>query len=110
MTISQQLREAIRNCGVGLTEVAKGSGVTRAAIWRFLAADGNHRDIRLEGTADKLAKYLGLGLQADRDKPAAAKLVKAKRIKAKPIKRRSIKPKPAKPKPVRPAKPKRRST
>ena len=57
-TVTDQLRHAIADSGVTLYRVSKDSGVSYAAIHRFMA--GTH-DLKL-GTVDKLAAYLGLKL------------------------------------------------
>lgn len=63
MTISGELKTAIKKSGQTVYEIAKASGITESAIHRFLSDDPKtHRDIRLEATADRLAEYLGLKL------------------------------------------------
>ena len=63
MTISQQIKDAIRRSEKTVYQIAKETGVTQAALSRFMSTDPNqHRDIRLEATADKLAAYFGLAL------------------------------------------------
>ena len=67
MTISDDLRHAIRNSGKSVTAIAKESGVPQPMLTRFM----NGQDLRL-ATVDKLAAQLGLTLQPD-DQTATAK-------------------------------------
>jgi plasmid maintenance system antidote protein VapI len=61
MTISDQLRSAIRSYGTGTAYAAsKASGVAVDSIQRFLDGD---RDLRLESAA-RLCEALGLELRA----------------------------------------------
>jgi hypothetical protein len=60
--ISKQLKDAILNSGKTPYQIAKETGVAQPVLSRFLTDDENHRDIRLERTADKLAAYFGLEL------------------------------------------------
>jgi hypothetical protein len=57
-SLSDTLREAVRNCGKSVYQVAKEAGVSQIVISRFLSGE---RDIRME-TADRLAEALGLKL------------------------------------------------
>ncbi len=57
MTISQQLRDAIRNYG-SVYAVARDSGVSQSALNRFATGE---RGLQLE-TADRLASFLGMRL------------------------------------------------
>jgi DNA transposition AAA+ family ATPase len=65
MNIADQLKRAIRDSGFSQKEIADGAGVPQPTLSRFLLdpGDSRHRDIRLEGTAAKLAKFLGLELR-----------------------------------------------
>jgi hypothetical protein len=64
MTTSDQLKEAIRASGKTPNLIAKETGVAPMILSRFLSDDPNqHRDIRLESTADKLCVYFGLELR-----------------------------------------------
>jgi transcriptional regulator with XRE-family HTH domain len=64
MSISDQIKAAIRGSGKTLTQIAAESGVSDPILSRFLSEDPDtHRDIRLERTADKLAAYFGLELR-----------------------------------------------
>jgi transcriptional regulator with XRE-family HTH domain len=64
MSISKQIKCAIKDSGLSLNELAKRCGVSHPILSRFLSADPDqHRDIRLERTADKLAAYFGLELK-----------------------------------------------
>jgi len=56
--VSEQLRRAVRGCGLSLNQLAKESGVHQAQLSRFLRGE---RSLRLEA-ADKLCAYLGLRL------------------------------------------------
>lgn len=56
MSLSDQLRDAIKASKKTRYAIAIGSDVDHAVLRRFMA---NERDIKL-GTADKLASYLGL--------------------------------------------------
>jgi DNA transposition AAA+ family ATPase len=65
MTISDQLRKAISECGLSMNQVAKRAGVPQPVLSHFLSSDRDaHRDIRLERTADKLAAFFGMKLTA----------------------------------------------
>jgi transcriptional regulator with XRE-family HTH domain len=69
MLISQQLKQTIRQSGLSLNQISKATGVTNPALSRFLSDNPDqHRDIRLEATADKLAAYFGLSLQPTKAK------------------------------------------
>ena len=77
MTISDQLKEAIRKSGKTPNLIAKETGVAQPILSRFLSDDPDqHRDIRLESTADKLCAYFGLELRAA-GKPKEKDKVKA---------------------------------
>ena len=79
-TISEQLRQAIRDSGLSLNAISKATGVAPPVLWHFMTEGDDHRDIRLERTADRLAAYFGMSLT----KEAAP----AKRVhKGKPRKR-----------------------
>jgi len=55
------LAQEIRDSGESLWKVARGAGVDLSTLKRYMSeSDEDHRDIRLERTADKLFKYLGL--------------------------------------------------
>jgi hypothetical protein len=71
MAISDQLRQAIRDCGLSLNQIAKGAGVDQPMLSRFMSSDGQANDIRLQRNADKLADYFGLELTPMANKPAA---------------------------------------
>jgi len=57
-TISDPLRQAIRDSGISQYELAEKTGVSRSTIIRFLTGQ---RDLYLD-SADKLASFLGLRL------------------------------------------------
>ena len=62
MTLTERLKNEIRNSEKTLTQIAEESGVSQPALSRFISeTKENSRDIRLE-TADKLAAYFGLEL------------------------------------------------
>jgi plasmid maintenance system antidote protein VapI len=58
MSLTTQLRSAIKNSGVSLYRVAKDSGVSYAVVQRFVNGE---RQIKMDA-ADKLADYLGMRL------------------------------------------------
>jgi predicted transcriptional regulator len=70
MPISEELKAKIRASGLTMGELSRGSGVAQPILSRFLSDDPDqHRDIRLERTADKLAAYFGLVLAAEKPQP-----------------------------------------
>ncbi len=62
MTLTAQLRKAIRDSGLSLYRIAKDSGVPYAVLQRFANAD---RQIKM-AAADKLAEYFGMRLTKPR--------------------------------------------
>jgi hypothetical protein len=77
MTISDQLKEAIRKSGKTPNLIAKETSVALPILSRFLSDNPDlHRDISLEATADKLCAYFGLELRPA-DKPEGKDKVKA---------------------------------
>lgn len=58
-SISGRLREAIERSGETRYRIAQATGISQAALSRFITGE---RGLALE-SADKLAEYLGLGLQ-----------------------------------------------
>jgi hypothetical protein len=61
--ISDDLKDAIRNCGKTVLQIARETGIPQPTLSRFISTDPKkHRDIRVERTADKLAAYFGLEL------------------------------------------------
>ena len=69
MPISDQLKDAIRNSGMSVSQIARDTGITQPTLSRFISEHSEqHRDIRLEATADKLAEYFGLVLKKERKK------------------------------------------
>ncbi len=58
-TLSSQLRDAIRNCGMSHRELAANVDISDAILSRFMRAE---RSMNLE-TAEKLCAYLGLELR-----------------------------------------------
>lgn len=70
MTISEQLREAIRNSGLSVYRIAKDSGVPQQTLQRFMT---HERDIRMAQTADRLATYFKLELAPQQTTTKAAK-------------------------------------
>ena len=80
MAISDQLKDAVRRCGLPAYKVAKNAGISGPALSRFLVDDPvGHRDIRLETTADKLAEFFGMTLSEPRQIPQPAKAKKRPR-------------------------------
>jgi len=74
MSISNQLKTQIRRSGLSMLQLAKNSGVSQPVLSRFIAnPPAQHRDIRLEGTADKLAKYFELELVPSKRSPRPKK-------------------------------------
>ena len=59
MTVSEQLREAIRNY-YSVNRLAEDSGVSQSSLQRFMT---EQRDLRLE-TVERLCEFLGLELTA----------------------------------------------
>jgi transcriptional regulator with XRE-family HTH domain len=103
MAISDQLRQAIRNSGLSLYEIAKAIGITDPILSRFLSDDpAAHRDIRLERTADKLAEFFGMKLTEPRTAKAKPTLFKPNANKRTAVKKRTAAAKI--PAPRRPAK------
>lgn len=54
--LTDALKSAVKNSGLPLLQVSKGSGVEYASLFRFMNGD---RSLRLD-KADKLATYFGL--------------------------------------------------
>lgn len=59
MNVSEQLHKAVHDSGQSLYAVAKGSGVSYAVLFRFMAGQ---RGMNLD-TAARLIDYLGLELR-----------------------------------------------
>jgi hypothetical protein len=70
MTISDQLRSAIRARDETLYRIAKDSGVDWGALQRFV--DRRRPNIRMD-TVNKLCEYLGLELHSKRKKGKKSK-------------------------------------
>jgi transcriptional regulator with XRE-family HTH domain len=66
--LSARIRRAIAESDLTRYQIAKESGVAAPILSRFMADGDEHRDIRLERTADKLAAYFGLELQPTKKK------------------------------------------
>ena len=64
MTMSDQVRRAIENCGMTRYAIAKASGLSEGGLSRFMAGQ---RDMNLR-TLDKLAPVIGVRLVVDRPK------------------------------------------
>ena len=62
MDMSDQVRRAIRNCGLTQYEIAKRTGMTQGALSRFMAGD---RDMTLR-TLDRIAVTIGVKLTVGR--------------------------------------------
>src|SRR5262245_39063489 len=56
--LAEQLRQAVRACGLSLNQLARETGLHQAQLSRFLRGE---RSMRLEA-AEKLCEYLGLRL------------------------------------------------
>jgi hypothetical protein len=69
VNLSDQLRQAIRTCGVSVYRLSQDSGVDRSQLSRFLRGQ---RDLGLTA-AEKICRVLGLRLCAEQteDGPAA---------------------------------------
>jgi transcriptional regulator with XRE-family HTH domain len=61
-TISEKLREAMRDSGQSMYQIAKEAGVDYSIVNRFF---NEQRDMKL-ATADRLAAYFGLELTSSR--------------------------------------------
>jgi hypothetical protein len=62
MSLTAQLRTAIKNSGLSLYRIAKDSGIPYAVLQRFANAD---KQIKADA-ADKLADYFGMRLTKPR--------------------------------------------
>ncbi len=65
----KQLKDAIEQSGMSLTEVAESSGVDYSQLWRFLQSEEKitlRRTITLR-TAEKLAAVVGLELKPKKE-------------------------------------------
>jgi plasmid maintenance system antidote protein VapI len=71
MPIAEPLRKAIRESGQSVTSIAKATGIPQPVLSRFM----NGQDIRVEATAEKLARYFGMTIEppAKSAKPAKGK-------------------------------------
>lgn len=58
-SLSKALREAIRNSGKSVYQIAKAANVSQVVVSRFISGE---RDIRMQ-TADRLAEVLGLEIR-----------------------------------------------
>jgi transcriptional regulator with XRE-family HTH domain len=65
MSISSQLKKAIKASGMGYRELSRETGVAQPIISRFMAGE---RSLTLE-SVDALAKTLGLELADRQDRP-----------------------------------------
>ena len=68
--ISEVLREAIKDSGQTLYEIAKGAGVPNPTVYRWV--EGSRPNISID-TADKLAVYLGLELRPKKQRAKKGK-------------------------------------
>lgn len=57
--MAEILRQAIKDSGSSIAELARGSGIAQPVLHRFASGE---RDLTLR-TADKLANYFGLQLK-----------------------------------------------
>lgn len=58
-TITTQLKTIIKTCGISRYELSRQTGVTQAALSRFV----NHERGLTLASVDRLAKYLGIELK-----------------------------------------------
>ena len=58
MDMSDQVRQAIRNCGMTQYAIAKATGITKGALSRFMAGE---RDMNLR-TLQRIAPAIGVSL------------------------------------------------
>jgi transcriptional regulator with XRE-family HTH domain len=63
-SFSDQLRDAIRDCGLTRYAIAKRSGIDQATLSRFMAAKGG---LSVEGL-DRIAESIGLRLVVEKRK------------------------------------------
>ena len=63
MSLADQLRKAVTDSGLSVYRIAKDTGVSQAALQRFIA--GNRENIRID-TADKLASFFQMRLTPPR--------------------------------------------
>jgi transcriptional regulator with XRE-family HTH domain len=83
MPISSQLREAVKQSGLSLNQIAKATGVSHSILSTFLSGGpGRDRDVRLERTADKLAEFFGLALAKQKGEAKAASLARKPKPKS----------------------------
>lgn len=69
MSLSDQIKTAIRESGKSLGQISRDTGVSDSVLSRFVNDDPEqHRDIQLEVTADKLAEYFGLDVRKKKGK------------------------------------------
>lgn len=72
MNIEDQLRQAIRDSGVGMSELGRRCGVGSSQLARFVKQE---QTLNLSSAA-KVAEYLGLGLTPARQPPARKALLR----------------------------------
>lgn len=60
VSLSDQLRQAVKASGMLPSEVADGAGIARSVLVRFMAGETEMRT----GNVDRLAAFLGLELRA----------------------------------------------
>ena len=65
-SVSQTLKDAIRDAGVSRYQISRGSGLSQSALSRFMSGE---RTLDLT-SVDKLADYLGLELRSSRPSSA----------------------------------------
>ncbi len=63
-TLTEQLRAAVKNCGMTLGELRAATGIDRAALSRFI---NGHRGVSMEAM-DALGVLLGLRIVANKPK------------------------------------------
>jgi plasmid maintenance system antidote protein VapI len=67
MTISQQLKTAIKRSGESCYAISRATGIDKAALSRFMAGKRG----LTSGSIDKLARYLGLKFTSKKGGPEA---------------------------------------
>jgi transcriptional regulator with XRE-family HTH domain len=67
--LTEQLRAAVKNCGMTLGELTKATDIDKAALSRFL---NGHRGVSMEAM-DALGELLGLRIVANKTKPTKGK-------------------------------------
>ena len=69
ISLTEQLRRAVLNCGQSQATICKTTGIEKTALFRFLAGE---RGVSCE-VMDILGKYLGLRIVADKPESKGGK-------------------------------------